>query len=116
MAGEAAGDDEHRVDADVVARFGIAGDERLGRSGDAAEAIIVERKPCLASRRARLHLDEGDRSAATGDEIDLADRRADSAAEDGPALEAQPPGGIAFRAAAAAFGPLALHLSCNARS
>jgi hypothetical protein len=108
MAGEAARDDEHRVDPDVVAGPGVAVGERLGRGGDPAKAILVERELRVGRRRARLDLDEGDGAAAAGDEIDLADRSPDAAAEDGPALEAKPPGGIALGPAAAAFGPLAV--------
>ena len=59
MAGQAAGNDEHRVDPDVVGRAGKAVRDRFGRGGDAAQAIVVEREASLLGGGAGLDLDEG---------------------------------------------------------
>src|SRR5262249_40531537 len=57
---------------------------------------------------APLDLDDGQCAAATGDDVDLADRALQAARDDAVALEPQPPGGQALAAAAAAPGPPAI--------
>ena len=90
--------------------------QRLGRGGDAAQPVIVERQGGAVLAGARLDLDEGEDAAAPGDQVDLADRRAGAHGEDPPALQPQPPGGEPLGPAAAALGLLVFHLSFCARS
>ena len=104
MAGEAAGNDEDGVEADVVAGPGVARGELLGGGRDAAQAVAVEREAGRFAGRALLDLDEGDDASAAGDEIDLAAVDPRPTREDSPAVEAKPPGGERLGAAAAALG------------
>ena len=85
----------------------------------AAQAILVDREIEILGPVAPFDLDEGDNAAAAGDQVDFADRDAQSLAEDAPAVEAEPPGGTAFGLAPARFGLGAFHpapLSVSARA
>ncbi len=101
---EPARDDEHRVDADVIARTDIARGKLFGGGGDAAQAIAVERYRCGVGGGTLLDLDEGDHLAAPGDEVDLAAAQFDALGEDPPAVEPEPPGGEGLGATAALLG------------
>src|SRR5205085_4760561 len=116
MLWEAPGDDEHGVDAHIFAATRVTVGERAGGGRDSAEAVFVEGEGGLVRAGPRLHFDEGDRASAAGDEVDLAQWRADPAGEDRPAFEAEPEGGDALGAAAAPLGPPPVHLSASARS
>ena len=116
MARKAPGYDEDGIDPEVVAPADEAGGERLGGSGDSAEAVVVQREVGFSGSGAGLDLDERYHAAFAGDEIDLADRRPGAAGEDPPALHLEPERREAFGAPAAALGPLPLHLSASARS
>src|SRR5690606_6987226 len=106
MMRQAAGHDEDRIDADRVARPGVARRQRLGGAGDAAQPPVVERERRRLLAGARLHLDEGERAATPRDDIDLAHRRARPHCQNPPAPEPEPPGGPPLGAPAAAFGPM----------
>jgi hypothetical protein len=116
VAGEAAGDDDHRVDTDIVVRAGEAVGKRFGGGGDSAEAVIVDGVGRFMGGGASFYLHEDEGSAAAGDEIDFADGGADALGEDRIAFEAQKPGGQRFGAAAATLRPLPVHFSASARS
>lgn len=106
VAGEAAGHDEDGIDANVVAGAGVARRQPLRRHRDTPQAMLVEAPRRCILVGPLLHFDEGDRPAAPGDEVDFATGDARAAVEDAPAVEAQPPGGEAFRLATARFGLL----------
>lgn len=106
VAGQAAGNEEQRVDAYIVAVLGKARRQPLGGNCDAAQAIFVECPGCRILGGALLDLDEGECAAAPGDEVDFAARNAGTAGEDSPAVQAQPPGGERLRPAPARFGDL----------
>jgi len=86
VAGQAAGNDEQGVDADVIAVSRIARRKLLRGDRDTAKTIFVER-PCRRLRGAAL-LDfyEGKYPAAAGDEVDFAARNASSTGENPPAV------------------------------
>jgi hypothetical protein len=96
VPGQAARDDEQRVDPDRVAFAGEAGRKALGGIGDAAQAIFVERPGGGFLAAALLDLDEGQRSSATGDQVDLAARNPRAPRQDPPPAQPQPPGGDRF--------------------
>ena len=96
--------DEDCVDANVVAGAGVTRGELLGGNGDAAQAILIERKGGGVGSSALLDLDERDQFAAPGDQIDLAAAHLHAAGDDSPAVEPEPPGGNGLGAAATLFG------------
>lgn len=104
VAGQAAGNQEQGIDADVVAVTRIARSQPLGGDGNAAQAIFVERpgRGCFAA--ALLDFDEGEDVPAASDEIDFAARDPSAARKDPPAVQAQPPGGDSLGPAPARFG------------
>ena len=107
---------EQHVDTLVVARADEARGDRLGPGGDAAQAVGVDGEREVGGTGAPLDLDEGDRPAATGDEIHLAARRLHPAGQDAPALEPQIPGGERLAASSSPLGLLAPHRSSIARA
>lgn len=117
VEGEAAGDDEDGVDADVVAGAGEARGELLGGDGDSAQAVAIERDPRGVDGGTLLDLDERDQFAAPSDEIDLTAAHFHPPGEDSPAVETEPPGGDGLGAAAALFGEAAVQsLAPSARA
>jgi len=104
MAGKAAGNDEHRIDSDVLALLGIARSQLLRRHRDPSQAVVVERHSGGIDAGALLYLDEGDGPTAFGDKVDLAAANPRPCRQDPPAVQPQPPGRDPFRAAAAPFG------------
>jgi hypothetical protein len=110
MAGQAAGNEEQGIDADVVAIAGIARREPLGSDRDPAQAIFVERPRCRFLAAALLDLDEGQNAPAPGDQIDLATRDTGSDSKYPPPLQAQPPGRERFRPPTARLGHLPVQL------
>ena len=108
VAGEAAGEDEHCVDAQVVACAHKARRKRGGGGRDPPQPIFVERQRRPLGGRAGLDFDEGDGAAAAGDEVDLAHRSAGAAGEDAPALKLEPERRQRFRTPTAtlALAPL----------
>ena len=116
VAREAAGDDEHRIDADVVAGSGVASRELLGRCGDPAQPVAVEREVGGFAGGALLDLDEGDDTTAAGDQIDLAAVHPHALPNDAPTAKAKPPCSQCFGAAAAALGERAVQLSAPSSS
>ena len=99
-----AGDDEHGIDAHVVA----VADEALGKlgrgGGDAAQPIGVERQASGIDAAALLDLDERDHLAAARDQVDFAAGGTHPAGEDVPAVEPQPPRRERFGPPPAALG------------
>ena len=69
----------------------MAAEEEAGGTGDALALARRHRLGRLAQAVARLHLDDGQRAAAAGDDVDLAERRAQVARQDAIALQAQAP-------------------------
>lgn len=104
MARQAPWRKKHHVDPDVVARTGEARAKHFGGSGDAAQAILVDRYVEIGGAVAPFDLDESDGSPAPGDEVDFAHGDAEPLAEDAPAVETQPPCGAAFGSASARLG------------
>src|SRR5688500_7521810 len=100
---------EQHVDADRVARAGVAMRDRLDRGGDAAQAVFVDRGVEAGAGGPPLDLDEGDSAPPAGDEVDLAARRLHPPSNDPPALQPQPQRRPALAAAAMLRGNLALH-------
>ena len=103
---QSARDDEDRVDPDVVAVAGVARRQPFGRDRDPAQAVSVEAPRRRLVARPLLHLDEGQRSAAPCDQVDLAAGNACAAVEDAPPVESQPPRRERLRAPALSLGPL----------
>ena len=89
----------------------VARREPLGGSGDPAQPPFVEREGGGVLGGARLHLDEGERAAPPGDDVDLAAGNAGAPGEDAPAVQPQIPAGERLGAAAALLGGLAVHLA-----
>jgi hypothetical protein len=107
---QAARDDEQRIDSDVVAIADVARRKAFGGDRDPAQAILVKCPRCRVLSAALLNLDEGQRPAAAGNQIDLAARNPGAAGENSPALETQPPGGERFRPPTTRFGLAAVQL------
>lgn len=110
MAGPRARREQDDIDANVVARIGIAWHQIFGRRRDAGEAALVDREIELGGGGAQLDLDKGDEGTFLGDQIDFACGGTDAAGEDAPAFEAEPPAGEALAAAAGGFGEAALYI------
>src|SRR3954464_7196989 len=72
---DAAGRDQHGVEADVVnAVIGMTGQPDLGGGGD-ARLLPIGHRPCrIIQLCARFHLHEHEQMSAAGDDIDLAQR------------------------------------------
>src|SRR4051794_34834517 len=100
MARAGARREEDDVDADIVAWLRIFRHEIFRGPGDAGQAVFVYGVVEFGGGGAGFYFDEGDQIAASCDNIDLADRGADAAIEDAPALEAEPPAGEALASAA----------------
>ncbi len=99
-----AGGEQDNIDADVVARPGIARHQHLRRRGDAGEAAFVDREVELGGGGAGLHLDEGYQVPLSGNQVDFARRSADTTVKYSPALESQPPCRKAFATPTRCFG------------
>lgn len=108
MTGQAARDEEQRIDADCVAIAGEAGRKPFRGDRNTAQPIFVERPGGGVRGAALLDLDEGQRSAAPGDQVDLAAGNPGALGEDPPALQTEPPGGERFRPPPARFSELPL--------
>jgi hypothetical protein len=104
MAWQAPWRKEHHVDPYVVARAGEARAQHFSGGGDAAQAVLVNRKVEVGGAVAPFDLDESDNAPAPRDEVDLADGDAQPFTDDAPAVKAQPPRRAAFGAASACFG------------
>jgi len=114
---QSARDDEQCVDPDIVAFPGIARRQPFCGHRDTAKAIFIKRPCGRVLRGALLYLDECERPAAPGNQIDLSAGNAGAPANDAPAFEAQPPGGNGFSLAAPRFGDLAVQsLPANSRA
>jgi hypothetical protein len=109
VAGQGARGEEDHVDADIIAILHVTRREDFGSSGDAAEAIIVNRMVKFGGSRAVFDFDKGDNACAAGDEINFTGGSADAFAQDFPALQPEPRCRKAFGAAASRFGGLSLH-------
>src|SRR5690606_2918715 len=75
---------------------GTAQQEQLGGAHGALALALAERGERLLEIGARLDLDEGEQTAAPGDQVDLAERSAKAPGEDAVAAQAQAPGGEAL--------------------
>ncbi len=105
VAGKPPGDDEDRIHPYLVAVPSISGGQQFDRAADAAQPPLVERQIRAASARSGLDLDEGQGSAAAGDQVDLSHGRPRAAGENSPALQPKPPGRDLLGPATAALGP-----------
>lgn len=113
---EAARNDIHGVDAQVVARAHETGGEPFGGSRDSHEAVMIEREIGSLGCRARLYLDERKDLSAPSDQIDFATRNPGALREDVPAVQPQPQGGEALGVATACLGLLPLHSDASSRA
>ena len=104
MKRKAAGDNEDRVDADVVAWAGIARSERFCRGGDAAQTMAIERHPGGIGGGALFDLDERQHVSTARDQVDFPAAQLDPPPENPPALESEPPSGEGLGTSAAPFG------------
>jgi hypothetical protein len=109
VAGEAARNDEDRVDAHIVIGLLVARRETLRCNDDAREPQGIERHCCSAFGRSRLHFDEGEDFASLRYDVDLAAGNASAPGEDAPVVEAESPAGDCLGSAAALFGCFAVH-------
>src|SRR5690349_11437352 len=103
--------DEDGVNAQVVARAHITRREPLGGGHDAPQPPLVEREARGRVGGTRLHFDEGERSAAPCNHIDLAAAHASTPREDAPAVKTEVPARQGLCAAAALLSGLAVHLA-----
>ena len=87
MLRQSAGDDEDRIDADVVAGAGVARLELAGGDRDPAQAMFVERVGCGVGGGALLDLDERQHLAAPRNQVDFAAAHFHPLGEDPPAVE-----------------------------
>ena len=87
MPGQAAGDQEQGVDADVVAIAGVARRETFSGDRDPAQPIFVESPGGRIFGGALLYFDKGQRAPTAGDKVDFAAGYAGSARENPPALQ-----------------------------
>jgi hypothetical protein len=85
VAGKATGNDEHGVDPDIVAVPCITWCKLLRGHCDTAKAVFVERPSGRVLGIALLDLDESERSAAPGDEVDFAAWHPGAAGQNPPA-------------------------------
>jgi hypothetical protein len=106
MTGQAAGDEEQRIDPDYVAIAGKAGREAFSGDCDATQAVFVERHRRRFDAIALLDLDEGDGFPPPDDQIDFAAGDTGAPSENPPASQPQPPGSERFRPAATRLGQL----------
>src|SRR5205823_3576771 len=91
--------DGDEVEADVEAvELGPRGEPRLGRAAHATLLLDADHLGGVAERRTALllHLDEPERAAAAGDEVDLVPGRPHVRAEDAPAAQPVPARGAAL--------------------
>jgi hypothetical protein len=104
MARQPAGQEEDRVQADVVPWPGITWRQPLSGHRNPAQAVLVERHGGALLRRTRLDLDEGEYAPTAGDEVNLAASHTRSRCEDAPTMQTQPPSRQALGAPAALLG------------
>src|SRR3546814_4406402 len=97
MARELAWHQQHGIEAQIQSgEIGVTLQEVLCRAPDAALLARPDRLAGGDQGVPVLHLDDGQDAAAAGDQVDLADRAAETLGQHTVALEAQPPGGDAF--------------------
>ena len=85
--------------------------ERLGGAGDACLLLRLQGDQRVLPRRAPLDLDECQKLATSGDEIDLADRGSVAPGQDPKPAGAQEPGGQHLGETTGALAPAAAHAS-----
>ncbi len=101
--GPSPGDDEDRVDADIVVAACEARRQLFGGCDHAPQSPFVERQGGGIGAGPLLHFDEGQGLAATGDQVDFAAADPGAPGENPPAVEAKPPGGDGFCTASTPF-------------
>jgi len=117
MARPRPGAEQHRVEARrEVLNVGSLREEGRGRARDAGALAPTHRLGRSSMVLARLDLDEGDDAAAPRDDVDLTGPHPQIACQDSEALEAQQPGGNAFRAPAAPPSSRTAHGAIHRRS
>jgi hypothetical protein len=116
VAGEAAGHDEHRIDPHIVSGTDKPRGKRLGSCRNPAEPELVQSQVRFGCACPRLHFDESDGAASSGNKINLADRRSHPPGEDPPSFESKPERRKRLGAAATLLREPALHLIASARS
>src|SRR5215210_7682578 len=110
MLRPAAGNDEQRVDPQVIALANEARRKPLGGGRHPPQPVMVKREAGGIGGSAGLHFDEGNDPAAPSDDVDFAARHPRPPSEDSPAAEPQIPAGERLGAAPALFGGVAVHL------
>jgi hypothetical protein len=109
MPWKPAGNDENRVDAEVVAWLLVTGRKPFCSDDNAPQAPSIERNCRGILCRAGLHFDEGENPSATGDDIDFSAGYTRTPCENSPAVQAKPPARYCFGAAATFLRRLAIH-------
>jgi hypothetical protein len=101
MARKSAWHNEDGVDADIVVFAGVTRCQPLGGDNNPPQPIRVkrQRQPFLGT--ASLDLDESERPAPSGNQVDLAASDPGALGEDAPPAQPQPPGRKPFGAPAA---------------
>jgi hypothetical protein len=108
VARQSSGDDEQRIDPDVIAFASVTRRKALGGNRDAAQPIFIEGPGSRLDAIPLLDLDEGQHPATADNQVDFTARNTCPAGEDSPAMQHEPPGGDHLRPAAARFGKLAV--------
>jgi hypothetical protein len=92
------------VDPDVLSIAEKARNEEFGRSGDPAEAVVIERNLRRRPSGTSLHFNKGEHLAPPRNEVDFSDRSAHALAEHRPPLATEKPSGKVLGSSAAALG------------
>src|SRR5690349_9415154 len=110
--------DEHNVDARSVDVWPETREQQISRTRNAPFRSGIDRGCGGGDVGTGLHLDKDERTAATGNKIDLTDRSADAAGQNAITLQPQPPCGQGFGAPAARLGHATRHwpFSSSART
>ena len=106
MARQAAGNDEHGVDPNVVPGLHMVCGQAFGGT---PEEPGVERQSSGFFVCSSLYFDEGEGSAAASDDVDFAARYTRAPGEDAPAVQAQPSTGERLGRPAALFRCFTVH-------
>lgn len=99
-----AGRDQDYVYSDSFIAACEAWDQRFGSTCHPGKPLAVDRDRQSRIVMPALDLHEQNSAAASGDQIDFADRRPQPPCDDAPAMEAEPPGRNCFGAPSTSFG------------
>jgi len=107
--------DQNDVDPDRISGPRIFCFERMRRSSNPLEPVLINREIELGRCGARFDLNERNRAPAARDQVNLAVAGFDTARHDRPTVKSQPPGRTLLAPMAALFGSSAAH-SCRANA